>query len=329
MNYFENLHTLFSENYIFTAISLGMFFVFICGMTAPLLYLAGEKSAYLFDSMQISSYLDKTAMPESIRLKILFLSFPKEQKAIFAEYLKQPTERPTKLFSKTIEQLKCEILEKVDYNKSVAMFFFLISGMTILASNMQTIEVKLLGIFAIALILFCTDVACFATYALVKYFSYRAFKKLTYKLDDFHSLYKSKYQSGLFPAQTKDSPFLKTAMETLKSQPSPQQAQPTPSIVPQPVSILQKRPQQLPPISPPQTTLQEHSPNTTDVASLLKQIEKATTDLDFGAFGILSNQLAQLSASPTLSQTDHNTLQTALDKYLDEFREIEKKGMGV
>ncbi len=363
MENIQNLSLLFHEQNVFTAISVGIFFVFICGITKSLLYLAGDKAAYLFDSPAISSYISKTAAPEHIRLKILFLSFPKPDKEIFSQYLKEPEQKPSRAFSKTMEQLKCEILTITNYNRNVAMFFFLVSGVTILSSSVQNFETKILGMCTFGLILFCIDQTCNFIYSALKYCSYRSFKSLIAKLDDFHSIYNAKYRNGFLTEQSPNSPFAKPSFspQPQKPQLANVNIQTEPQIITTPpLEVLQKRPQQFPPsqskeafspqpqetLSPqsqkevsPQTALSQNALSQTalsqnanikqnidpeSVDSLLEKIQTATTNLDFDSFEVLSQKLAALTTSNTLSAKDHQTLQKGLDEFLKEFREVKQ-----
>lgn len=216
MENFQNLSLLFHEQNVFTAVSVGIFFVFICGITKSLLYLAGEKASYLFDSHAISEYIAKTASPEPIRLKILFLSFPKTDKTILSDYLKEPIEKPSKLFSGTVEQLKCEILSVTNYNRNIAMFFFLVSGVTILASSVASLETKFLGITVFALVLFSVNAVCNGIFAVMKYFSLKSFRTLLSKLDDFHGMHSARFRNGLLSIQNPNSPFAKNTYQNIE-----------------------------------------------------------------------------------------------------------------
>ncbi|MFI3128948.1 MAG: hypothetical protein R3Y18_02675, partial [Bacillota bacterium] len=227
MENFQNLSLLFHEQNVFTAVSVGIFFVFICGITKSLIYLAGEKASYLFDSHAISEYIAKTASPEPIRLKILFLSFPKADKTILSDYLKEPIEKPSKLFSGTVEQLKCEILSVTNYNRNIAMFFFLVSGVTILASSVASLETKFLGITVFALVLFSVNAVCNGIFAVMKYFSLKSFRTLLSKLDDFHGMHSAKFRNGLLSTQNPNSPFSKNTYQNIEyKKPSPPPAKP-------------------------------------------------------------------------------------------------------
>ncbi len=329
MNNFQNLYALISETHIFTAVSLGVFAVFLWGISSPLLYLAVSKSAFLFDSSQISAYLDKTTMPEPIRLKILFLSFPSYEKGILSDYLKTPTTKPSKLFSSTLEQLKCEILEKVNYNKNVAVFFFIISACTIFAWGVHDLETKILACFSVAFTLFCIDLICNGIYSGVKYASYLQFKKAVSRLDDFHNIYNNKFACGLFGTQSPNSPCVKTA-----------------NISPKPLhtkDFLEKTKQTeiketIKPIDPPRMAVlnfdkkptptegaitlekpQDNNPKS-EVSQLLCEIKRATETFNFDAFQTLSNRLTEITTSQTLTSAEHQELQNWLDECLKEFR---------
>lgn len=365
MDNLQNLSLLFHEQNVFTAVSLGIFFVFICGITKSLLYLAGEKASYLFDSNAISKYITKTAAPEPIRLKIMFLSYPKADKTLLAQYLKEPTEKPSKVFAGTIEQLKCEILTVTNYNRNVAMFFFLVSGVTILSSSIASLDTKLLGITIFALVLFSVDTTCNGIFAVMKYFSLKSFRALISKLDDFHGMHNAKFRNGLLTEQNPNSPLAKSCYPTAAYQkPStaittkPQLANfeispeddlrigviRTPKI--QTKEILPKRPHQA--IDPenlirPKTSAEAvidinnkqeektQKPTTQDspisVSSLLENIKIATDTLDFESFEALSDQLSTLCTASTLAPNNHQTLQKGLDALLNEFRSVEE-GVG-
>ncbi len=349
MENLQNLSLLFHEQNVFTAVSVGIFFVFICGITKSLLYLAGEKASYLFDSHAISEYISKTAAPEPIRLKILFLSFPKSDKTILSQYLKEPTEKPSKVFSKTLEQLKCEILTVTNYNRNIAMFFFLISGVTILASSVASLETKFLGITVFALVLFSIDATCNAIYAVMKYFSLKSFRVLLSKLDDFHGMYNAKFRNGLLSEQNPNSPFTSSSYQNVEyKKPTPQSAKlelanfkvetnrtQRPAVIQTPeTKDLQPRPHQViekedkPNQSKPKSECLAINPPTDitppTVAALLENIKTATDNLDFESFEVLSEKLSALCSSNALPPQDHKTLQNGLDKLLNEFRSVEE-----
>ncbi|MFI3167755.1 MAG: hypothetical protein R3Y32_06500 [Bacillota bacterium] len=349
MNNFQNLYSLYLETQVFTALSIAIFFVFLAGVSASLFYLASSRSAFLFDSMQICTYLDKSVMPEPIRLKILFLSFPTQQKEILTAYLKSPEQRPKKLFSKTLEQLKCEILERVNYNKNIAMLFFIITAVVILSSSLQSLETKVLGVAVMGLIVYSIDLFCDGVFIAIKYGAYQSFKKAVDKMDNFHNIYSNKFKCGLFPSQGADSPFLKTAMNSMPTtKTAPQSGTPNKNAPPTfsqnlDVTILEKRKQQLDspnlateispcpqfpnaivdkPKSQQPPRLQSNGGNfhgDNSVSSILKQMQNATDNLDLDTFDALSTNLSTLLKNEKITPTDQFELQQQLDKCLRQF----------
>lgn len=321
----QNLYSLFSLQSLYFPLLFGVFIMFLCTATQLLLYLTGENSCFMFESSQISSYLAKNKDPQQVKLKILFLPFPKTQKELFSSYLENPEKRPSLIFSKTLEQLKHEIWEQTSYNKNIAILFFLLSGVSIFTANISTLEDKILGVLFCGLMLYFSCALCQYFVCITKYISFRCFKKALRHLDIFHISFSNQKRNGIIPCQKPLSPLAGI------SQP---QQKPTPTLAN--IKIAEKKqttlfPEHAVEITQPKTCEVYQKPTSLDsspfaikqseqgsspLCDLLFEIDNATKDFDLEKLSAVGGKLDAYLSSEKVSTEDRELLQTCLDKFL-------------